>query len=172
MVIALKIVGIIFIVISPFSIVFGVPPSLTTLAFGLLLLGVSEILFSVRNIESKVIASTVNKEYIVRLIDRSKRYPFKSESLKVYTEDSEIFPVIVLENEVYIPLAVLTNYVEPNENEYIFTLPNSEELRLKVYSSYQPKADLFEVDSQLFVKASALGLSLSIENDSVVVLCS
>jgi hypothetical protein len=140
MVKALKIAGIIFLVISPFSIVFGVPPSLINLAFGLLLLGVSEILFSVRNIESKVIASIVSNEYIVRLIDRSKRYPFTSEHLEIYTEDSEIFPVIVLENEEYIPLTVLTNYVEPNENEFIFTLPNSEELKLKVLCKLSTKS--------------------------------
>jgi uncharacterized membrane protein len=83
MVNALKIVGGIFLVISPFSIVFGFPALLICLAFGLLLLGLSEVLYSVRNIESKVLTSIVNKEYIERLINKAKRYAFISEDLDI-----------------------------------------------------------------------------------------
>jgi hypothetical protein len=106
LVIALRIVGIVFLVISPLSLVFGIPPLLICLAFGILLLGMSEVLFSVRNIESKVLLSTVNKEYVVRLIDKSKRYAFTSEELELYTGDSEIFPILVLEHEKYFPLTL------------------------------------------------------------------
>jgi hypothetical protein len=165
----LKIVGIFFLVLSPFSIVLGIHVLFINLVCGLLLLGMSEVLFSVRNVESMVLTSTLNAEYIIRLIEQSKRYVFVSDDLEIYNLDSEIFPLIILENEEYIPVTPLTNYVEPSQDEYIFKFPNNNEHRLKVYNTYQHKVDLFEVDNKLLVKASALGLSLEIEGDRVKV---
>ena len=148
----------------PFSFLF-IPMLLVNITCGLVLLALGAILDSLNHMESKMLTSTISENHLMKMLDQAERYKVKSDDLRIDPE-AAIYPVLWIDEQHYVPMRLFDHYTIPGVNEYIFTKTGEGEIHLKVHDRYEKHADLFELDGHLFVKLSALGLSVKMEGRS------
>jgi|GEM_PF-5176518 len=140
------------------------------MSIGLILVGLSEILSTLRNLEKNLIRHFSPKE-IKQMMNLSRRYTFSSDKIALYVVDRDQFPVIDIGDEQYLPLELLTYHYEPTaDGKFIFKLPDREEIHLKLDQKVEREnedspSNLIEVNGELFVRVKALGLDLVIDGN-------
>lgn len=147
---------------EPYFLFFVIPLVLS----GLLLIGFSELIKSVKNIENKLVNGTIKG--IDEIIRNSKKYFFKSDSLDIYTtHDNDTYPLVVVQGKYYIRLKLLKNYVKEAENHYHFFFPNKESIMLTGSDRFEKDIDLFGHNGLLYVKLCAINLKLKIDGNEL-----
>jgi hypothetical protein len=94
-----------------------------------------------------------------------------SNDFEVYDSNNETYQFFDLGGSEFIQARVFKNYLDISEKSFVFKLPNSEQMEFQVMEYYSPNAEMFSIDSIIFVKLLSLNIKAT-RHGNVITLSS
>lgn len=135
---------------------------------GFLLISLSKLVDNLTDINHKLLGLPFTTSQLNTILKYSPQYYVESSTLDVYPDNETLYPLINLENELYIKAKVFYKYLSQNEHQYTFRLPEKGAIVLNCSSAYYQGVDLFQYGEQVLVKLSVLKLNISIYKDRLI----
>jgi len=121
------------------------------------LLSLSRILDTLETMKHHQLGLPLDRKAIQLMEIKATKYRIKSESLELTPEEEPEYKLLMLEQEAYIRLRLLSAYIqEQQEAAYTLQFPGEPPLQLSCESGYTRGADLFEHHHLVYAKLSAL----------------
>ncbi|SFE43165.1 hypothetical protein SAMN05216378_3091 [Paenibacillus catalpae] len=154
------------------ALLFGVFMMFVTLPLGLIFAGAGFVLISLAELVRMqqgtyhlALGLPYKNEQINEIIKRSTPVKVFSTGLSIHPFDGTAYPLLQLHGESYLRAKAFIPYIEQSEMEYRFSFPDVDPVLLLCEPRCGQGSSLFQFNEQVFVKLSALPLTIKREGD-------
>lgn len=165
MVMLCRLVGITSILFGIFGSSWGIEFALLPVLGGVLLLGVAEIIQSLRKIESRLINMHLQNAGM-----KLQTYSIHSNEFIVFRGDTERYQFFEMDEEQYVRVRIFKNYIEYDGKVCKISLPNKECISFEQHDHYSPGVDLWNKHGMAYIRLGALGLRGTLSADGKIIV--
>ncbi|GMK46671.1 hypothetical protein PghCCS26_38000 [Paenibacillus glycanilyticus] len=134
-------------------------------AAGFVLVSLAELVRLQQGMYHLALGLPLKNEQIHKILRRTPPVKVTSTTLSIHPFNETEYPLLELQGESYLRVKAFIPYIEQSETEYRFTFPESALVLLICDPRYSQGSRLFQYNDQVFVKLSALPLSVQKEGD-------
>ncbi|TCN00677.1 hypothetical protein EV294_101125 [Paenibacillus sp. BK033] len=132
---------------------------------GFVLVSLAELVRLQQGMYHLALGLPLRNEQIHKILRRTSPVKVTSTTLSIHPFNETEYPLLELQGEAYLRVKAFISYIEQSETEYRFTFPDSAPVLLICDPRYSQGSRLFQYNDQVFVKLSALPLSIEKEGD-------
>lgn len=134
-------------------------------AAGFVLISLAELVRLQQGMYHLALGLPLKHEQIHHILRRTPPVKVTSTSLSIHPFNETEYPLLELHGEYYLRAKAFIPYMEQSETEYRFAFPETALVLLICEPRYRKGSRLFQYNDQVFVKLSALPLSVEKEGD-------